>query len=454
MGVRLGTARFTAVNADPSRNGANLGKPALTNLNAHLAAVMTRRLIQILAATALIGAAHAQSAAEPESVGDRFNRNNAPQGVQLGPWKVTPTATLRGGYDDNITTVSENQSASTLVQLRGRLDVTNGEGQNFVNAYAEVDHTWYTDVDGLDHLNARGGAAFQVAASDHVTLRGSLGVATEEAADSADEGIIVAGSFDPYADLAKYLAVPASLGVTFDGGRYVFGGSADLLYTDYDPRLTAGGVTVDQAFRNGTNIDLKARAGYRFTPGTGVFAEGQYNIQSYDDEAANSTGWRAVAGVEFEASRLITGEIFAGYAAQSYDAGTEVTGLTYGASVDWFATELMSFSLDARREFGAEQTEILLGLPITTAVTRDNVRLGLEYEPLRQMLVRAEGGWRQVDYDGQDRTDEGVFAGLGIDYAISPAFQVNMDYRYDQTTSEVAGDTERNVFMLGLTTGY
>lgn len=453
MGRRLGAARFAAVNADLSRSGANLGKSPLTNLNAHLAAVKTRRLTLLISAAALMGGALAQSA-EPESVGDRFNRNNAPQGMQMGPWTVTPTATLRGGYDDNITTVSENETASPLVQLRGRLDIRNGEGTDFVTAYAEVEHTWYTDADDLDHLDARGGAAFQMAVSDTISLRGSLGVASEEAADSADEGIIVAGNFDPYVDLAKFLSVPASFGVNFDGGRYVFGASADLLYTDYDPRVTTGGVTVDQAFRNGTNIDLKARAGYKFTPGTGIFAEGQYNIQSYDDEAANSTGWRAVAGVEFEASKLITGEIFGGYASQSYDLGTEVTGLTYGASVDWFATELMSFSLDAKREFGAEQTEILLGLPITTAVTRDNVSLGVEYEPLRQMLVRAEGGWRQVDYDGQDRTDEGLYAGLGIDYAISPAFQVNMDYRYDQTSSEIAGDTERNVFMLGLTTGY
>ncbi|MFT3809182.1 MAG: outer membrane beta-barrel protein [Micropepsaceae bacterium] len=413
-----------------------------------------RRLSLLLTAAALMGAASAQSAAEPESVGERYNRNNAPKGVQMGPWKVTPTATLRGGYDDNVTTVPDNQTASPLVQLRGRIEVSNGEGADYITVNAEVEQTWYTDADDLDHLNARGAAAFQMAVSDTVSLRGSLGVGSEESADSADEGIIVAGSFDPYVDLAKYLQVPGSFGVNFDGGRYVFGASADLVYTDYDPRVTAGGVTVDQAFRNGTNIDLKARAGYRFTPGTGIFAEGGYNIQSYDDEAANSTGWRAVAGIEFEASRLITGEIFGGYASQSYDLGTEVTGLTYGASVDWFATELMSFSLDAKREFGAEQTEILLGLPVTSAVTRDNVRLGVEYEPLRQVLVRAEGGWRQVDYDGQNRTDQGVFAGLGIDYTISPAFQVKMDYRYDQTTSEVAGETERNVFMLGLTTGY
>ncbi len=332
--------------------------------------------------------------------------------------------------------------------------VSNEDGPDVVTAYAEVENTWYADAADLDHFDMRGGVSGQAQVSQYVRLRGSIGVASEESADSADEGVVIGGNFDPYVDLAKYLSVPASLGVNFDGGRYTLDASASVLYTDYDPRVTGGGVTVDQAFRNGTNTDLKARAGYRFSTSTAAFVEGGYNIQSYDDEAANSTGWRAVAGLEFELTRLLTGEIYGGYAAQSYDSGAEVTGLTYGASLDWFATELMSFHLDARREFGADQAEFVAGLPVTSAVTRDNVALGVQYEPLRQMLVRAQGGWRQVDYDGQNRKDTGLFAGLGVDYVFSPAFRVNMDYRYDQTKSEVAGDTERNVFMLGLTAGY
>ncbi len=419
-------------------------------------AAMPRHLTAtLLLATAMCGLAAAQDKArEPENVADRFNRNNAPEGIRLGPWTLTPSATLRGGYDDNITTQATAPVASPIVQLRGRLDVSNGEGADVVTAYAEVEQTWFTDAADLDHFDARGGVAMQASVGSYVRIRGSIGVASESAPDSADEGVIVAGNFDPYVDLSKYLSIPASLAVSFDGGHYTFTAAGDVVYTDYDPRLTAGGVTVDQAFRNGTNANLRARAGYKFSPAYGVFVEGGYNIQSFDDEAANSTGWRAVAGAEFELSRLLTGELFAGYAAQDYDSGSEVTGLTYGASLDWFVTELMSLNLQARREFGAEQTEILLGAPVTSAVTRDSVTLGVAYEPLRQMLVRAQGGWNQTAYEGQNRTDSGLFAGLGIDYVLSSSFRVNVDYRYDQTKSDVAGDTDRNLFMLGLTTGY
>jgi len=456
MALTLGAPRFTAVNAEATQNGANLGKPAVNECECNAGAAMSRRLpITLFLAATAAGTAQAQSSAsEPVSVGDRFNANNAAKGLQLGPWQVTPTATLRGGYDDNITTVPDTPTASTVIQLRGRLDVTNADGANFVTAYAEAGNTWYTEAQDLDHFDASGGAAFQSEIGSYVRLRGSLGVAIGNSEDSADEGVIVAANFDPYVDLAKYLQVPASLGISFDGGHYKFSAGADLLYSDYDPRLTQSGLTIAQGFRNGTNVDLKARAGYSFSPATTVFVEGGYNLQNYDDENANSTGWRGVAGAEFEFSRLLTGELFAGYAAQTYDNGQEVTGLTYGASLDWFATELISLKLAAKREFGAEQTEILLGTPITSAVTRDSASLGVEYEPLRQMLVRAEGGWRQTEYDGQIRTDTGLFAGVGLDYVMSANFRVNLDYKYDQTESEVAGDTQRNVFMLGLTTGY
>ena len=391
---------------------------------------------------------------EPESVADRFNRNNATPGLMAGPWKVTPTLSLRGGYDDNITVSSDNPISSPTVELRGRVDVVNEDGPNSYGAYAEVSQIWYTDAANLDHLDYNGGLNFNAQVSDYVRIRGAIGVAVTSSEDSATDGIVIGGLFDPYVDLARYLSVPASLGVTFDTGRWFVTASGDVVYSDYDDRLTESGVLVDQAFRTGTNADAKLRAGWRFTPGTALFVEGGYNIQRYTDETADSDGWRAVAGAEFEISRVLTGEAFAGYAVQSYPDGGEVTGFTYGASLDWFATELMSFHLDARRDFGAERTALEAGGAITSPVTRDSVRLGVEYEPLRQLLVRGEVGWQRETYDGSDRKDDRFFTGLGFDYVFTPRIRITADYRYEERSSDIAGDATRNVFRLGLTTGY
>lgn len=390
----------------------------------------------------------------PVSVGERFDQFNASPGIQAGPWKITPTATLRGGYDDNVTTVTVDPVSTPFAQLRGRVDITNEDGADSFLAYAEVSQTWYTDARDLDHLDARGGLDFAVQVDDYIRIRGGIGVSANGEIDSANEGILIGGNFDPYVDLARYLAIPASLGASYDTGRWFVRADGALTWYDYDNRTTLGGTTVDQDFRSGTVADLDFRAGWHFSPAMSAFVQGGYNLQRFDDETADSDGWRAVAGLEFELTRLLSGEIFAGYAAQSYAGAGETTGLTYGASLDWFATELISLHLQARRDFGAERTAIVNGTSVTSPVTHDSVALQIEYEPLRQLLIRGRAGYQWDTYEGSDRTDKRLFAGIGADYVFSPNFRLNLDYLYDETTSEVAGDSSRSVISLGLTAGY
>jgi hypothetical protein len=400
--------------------------------------------------------AWAQSAApEPESVGDRFARNNAAPGIMLGPWKISPSSRQSVGYDDNIAyAAGDAATASPIAGLRGRLDIANEDGPDSLTLTAEIEQTWYTDASQFDHFDWSAEAAYGAQVSDYVRIRGTLGAASAETADATTDGIVIGGSFDPYVDLARYTRVPAALTLVFDTGRWQAMLAGEIVWSDYDDRLTAGGVLVDQSFRNGANSDIRRRAGWRATPGASLFVEGGANIQRYDDASADSDGWRAVAGAEFAFSRLLTGEVFAGYAAQSFSGGGEVTGLTYGAVLTWFPTELISLTLTARRDFGAERTAQDAGGTITAPVTRDSVRLAAEYEPLRQMLARAEIGWGQDVYDGQDRRDERFFTGLGFDYVFTPRVRATLDWRYEERTSAVAGDATRNLVRLGLTTGY
>ena len=72
----------------------------------------------------------------------------------------------------------------------------------------------------------------------------------------------------------------------------------------------------------------------------------------------------------------------------------------------------------------------------------------------RHQLARAEIGWGQDVYDGQDRRDERFFTGLGFDYVFTPRVRATLDWRYEERTSAVAGDATRNLVRLGLTTGY
>lgn len=408
-----------------------------------------------LAATAP-ALAQEQPAPGPVSVGERFRENMRPPGGQAGPWKVTPSVTLRGGYDDNVTTVPDDAVSTSILELRGRVDATNDSAGASYAAYAEIGHSWYTDIDDYDHFDGTVGGRMNVQVSDYVRIRGAIGVAYAEDEDAATEGIIINNTaFDPYVDLARYMSVPASLGARYDTGRWYVDGNADVVYADYADRLTRSGAIVNQDYQTGTEANFALRGGWMFTPAVSAFVEAQYNIQRYKDDSADSDGWRIVAGAEFEMTRLLTGELFAGYASQSYAiGGDDVTGLTYGGSLNWYMTQLVSLHLQARRNFDAERSAINGGVAETLPVIRDNISLRAEYEPLRHLLVTGEIGWQGSTYEGEDRKDSRTFGSLGLEYVFTPNVSVKLDYLHEKTSSDVAGDAERNTIMLGISGRY
>ncbi len=341
-----------------------------------------------------------------------------------------------------------------MVELRGRVDVTNARGSDVINISAEASYLWHVDAPELDRLNWEAVAAYSGELSPYIRIRGSIGVKGGTQDQTSVEGIMIGSAFDSYSDHSRYISVPASIQVTYDSGRWYMTGSGQVVWNTFKDRHTAGGLTVDQQFRNGYTVDASLRTGYHLSPGTSVFVQGGYNYQRYADQTANSQGWRAVVGSEFQLTRLLVGELFAGYTSQSYQNANTEGGFTYGASLTWFATELVSLRLNAERQFGAERTAIANGGFVTSPVIRDDVRLSLEYEPLRQLLVTGSVGWARDDYGSQNRVDERRFTELGAEYVIFPELRVKASWKNEQSVSPVSGKGTRNTFWLGLTAGY
>ncbi|MEQ1867399.1 MAG: hypothetical protein ABL996_22405, partial [Micropepsaceae bacterium] len=57
------------------------------------------------------------SAAEPQSVGERFNWNNRPDSLTLEGWELRPSVSAGVGYDDNITLSRGDGPSSSELSL-------------------------------------------------------------------------------------------------------------------------------------------------------------------------------------------------------------------------------------------------------------------------------------------------------------------------------------------------
>ena len=389
-------------------------------------------------------------AREPENVAVRFERNNRPVPIHSGAWAITPEVEAGVGYDDNATTVVDAEVSSPFFWLGGSIRALNERGADYFQINASIRQTWYSDVSELDHFDAAAGFEFGIQSSDTIRWRAGFELRDRAEQDSANEGIITGGAFDPYVDLASGFSVPVWVGMTYDSGLWMTDLSAETFYAEWDDRHTRSGDVFDQSYRDGSTSNVRLRVGYHITEPTILFVEGRYNFQSYRDSTLDSDGWGLVAGLQFELTRLLTGEIYGGYASQAFDDADDVNGATYGCALNWYVTELVSARFEGRREFWAERTEIANIGPISSPVTRDELMLRIDYEPLRAGLLYGGARWAQNDYQDQNRTDETWRLFVGGQYSFTQNLRLTADYFHEASSSPVAGDAERNVVMAGL----
>jgi hypothetical protein len=223
----------------------------------------------------------------------------------------------------------------------------------------------------------------------------------------------------------------------------------------FEDQSTEGGLTIGQGFRTGWESSAEARFGYRLSQGYGVFVRAEANQRRYEEAAADNEGIKVGAGLDFELTRLLIGEITAGWAQQSYDVnGQTNSAFTYGAGLTWFASPLLSFTVDASRDFRAEQTIDGSGVSTTTPVLRDAVALRAELELLRPLLVYAGADYvRNASDDGVQDNDI-VQLSFGSAYMINRYLRMNAQYMYSLAHTNNSGEFDRNAISLGLIASY
>jgi hypothetical protein len=228
------------------------------------------------------------------------------------------------------------------------------------------------------------------------------------------------------------------------------GGSYDRLRFDRTKLLGGGSVSNDD--RDEEQYNVSARVQYQYAPGAAVFLRGSFDDQNFVLDAdrfgvnRDSQRWRADIGASFFATRLIRGEIFAGYVEQRFNNPLpDVQGFDYGAQLEWYVSPMLTLNLRLAR--------VLNDTTIDGASVSDDqmARVGFDYELLRNVIVHGAVDYMHSKFRGTDRSDELMGAGVSVDYLINEYLAAHAGYRYLRRTSNVAGeDFDDNVFMAGL----
>jgi hypothetical protein len=417
------------------------------------ASFLSKTLIAAVAASAFYAAPVSLAMAQDEivdargvGVRDRARPGYDPIGIRAGAFMIYPEASVTGTYNDNIFATDTGETDDFITTLATGVSVQSNWSRHALNLNAGLAQYLYADNSDEDRLDWNIGGDGRVDITRDTSVSGGLSYAQLHEDRGAPNSVGNAEEPTEY----SLLQAEANLDHRFNRLTTRLGaGYADY---DYDSVPLIGGGTLNQDFRDREEFEQSLRVGYDVSPDTNLYIQGTLNQREYDQKPPavalnrDSDGYAVVGGSEFRLSNLAQGGAYIGYQEQSYDDPTlpNISGISYGASVDWFVTPLTTVHLDAAAT--VEETTAAGA----SGYLDQSVGLGVDHELMRNVIIGARASYANQEYEGIGRSDDVIRAGLGVDYLINRNFSVGLGYDFTDRDSSVVGlDYTRN--EIGLT---
>ena len=176
-------------------------------------------------------------------------------------------------------------------------------------------------------------------------------------------------------------------------------------------------------------------------------------LQAVDSAGVNrdSQGVKALAGVKLKLSRLITGMAGVGVTLTTFDdpAFQNTTDFTADIGLTWTPRRRWTLALNARRELE----------PTNVAGASDKVEsalaLNARYEIIRNLGGFVRSGFNRTEFNGNNRTDTGYFAGFGVDWSVTRQASLRFAYNFRQEFStDPAEEFSKHTATIGARYGF
>lgn len=204
----------------------------------------------------------------------------------------------------------------------------------------------------------------------------------------------------------------------------------------YDDADLGNGITQSQEDLNSNLYTGSVRVGYEMSPALVPFVEGIYSTRSYDlslDRNGNrrdsdSTEFRA--GIEVDMGEKLTGEVAAGYLAESYEDPRleELSGFTLNGSLDWSPQRDTVVSLT----FGTETNSSI------SANEAGDFTYNAELAIAHQVTDRLSwDAFVAIEVETNDAQNTDFDAGIGVQYWVNRFMALIGDVEYSSFSSDV-----------------
>lgn len=401
------------------------------------------------------------SAVGPEgtTVGSRARPDYDPLGVRLGSFIVRPSLSLAGVYDSNIFATSTGAISDFYADLAPSISINSDWNRHAIGASFSEESKLYAShsSENINNFNANAGGRYDIANQEYLVGAGAYTLTHE---DRSSPNAALGKNPTEYKQSIAYLAY------VHQPGRLGF--RIDSTLTSYDYNNAVNGVTgatIDEQFRDRIEYVIAPRVSYEIIPGYRAFArfvgnDRQYNaIDPSVGAKRNSHGYEFDVGTAVEITRLITGEIYAGYLHQDYASSRlkSPSGVAFGGNIIWSITPLWSLKGSASQSVAETDVVNDTGVPASSS-SETNFTITAEHELLRNVIISANAGYIHDQYNGISRVDDTFAIGAGARYLLNRNVHLTADVSYSSRSSTSTATSnaafDRLIAILGVQLGF
>lgn len=417
-------------------------------VNLRTAATFGSLACALVAPGSALGQSVVDTRMERDTVSARSRPGFEAIGIAFGGFKLQPAFGLEGAATDNLYARRDVKVGDSSVSVKPSLSLQSQWSRHAVNlsASAAVDRFATHSSENTERYEVAGDGRLDLGTRSRITANASWARRIEPRGTSGDT---LFGA-KPIA----YTLLSTGLGLEHDFGRTRL--SLDGSYERYsyaDRRL--GATTIDLSDRNFEVVSGSARVAQAVTPGIAVFLDGSLSHSRYPVKLngldRDSTGYGALGGVLFGLSRLLQGEVGAGYLRQDFKDPIfpDINGLNYHVQLRWNPSRLTEVRLFAAKSFQRSPIANIAG------VEQQDFSVSVEHELLRNLILRPGASYTTARYRGSARRDHYANAHFTAAWLIGPHFEVDATLAHGLGRNNVpaasAREYNQNRATIGLT---
>ena len=332
-------------------------------------------------------------------------------GINLGPFTMTPTLATSALYADNIYAQETDEKSDIAVRVAPSIKLQSIWPVNklTVNLVGQFDRFADLKTENADRFDADVNGLLELGSS--TLIRSRLRWQRLQEPRSSQNAFVQ--TLEPI----RYEMTSTAIGVSHDLNRVRVSGEAAAIKTNYFNGRLQDGSVLDTRGRDSNTITLRGKIEYAQMPGLSYFVQGTYNHRDFSQSLAatperDSTGYEVLAGVSFEPSALMRGDIGVGYLAQNFkdpfyhDYGS----LGVRGRLEYYPTRLTTITLEADRR--VEDS----GTPLSGAFLATTLGLKAEHALRRTLILTASMEYQADRFNDVDRKDDRYALGLRAEY--------------------------------------